>query len=113
MSRITLVVGSCVVALLAATVSWGELRSSAASVPLVVAVIDSIGSPAAPGSAEPNLAVAPDGRVYMSWIEPADSGHALCFAVLDGATLRGIQALDQTLDRVGAWADRGEILHSI
>ena len=48
---------------------------------------DSLPSPAGPGSGEPNLAVAPDGRVYLSWLEPMpDSGHALRFAALDGAT---------------------------
>jgi len=42
-------------------------------------------SPAPPGSAEPNLAVGPDGRVHLSWLEPTpDSGHALRFAVLRG-----------------------------
>jgi len=38
-------------------------------------------APAAPGSGEPNLAVAPDGRVLLSWIEPAgEDGHALRYA---------------------------------
>ncbi len=105
MSRITLVVGSCLVGLIAATVSWGVQRSSAASVPLVVAVIDSIGSPAAPGSAEPNLAVAPDGRVYMSWIEPADSGHALRFAVLDGGQWSAPRTIRAGRDFFVNWAD--------
>ncbi len=37
--------------------------------------------PAAPGSGEPNLAVAPDGRVLLSWIESAgEEGHALRYA---------------------------------
>ena len=31
-------------------------------------------SPALPGSGEPDLAVAPDGAVYMSWIEKRDGG---------------------------------------
>lgn len=36
---------------------------------------------AAPGSGEPNLAVAPDGRVLLSWIEPlVEGGHALRYA---------------------------------
>jgi len=35
-------------------------------------------TPSAPGSGEPNLAMAPDGRVLLSWIEPAgDDGHRL------------------------------------
>jgi hypothetical protein len=41
--------------------------------------------PAAPGAGEPNLTTGPDGRVYLSWIEPAaDSAHALRFSVLEG-----------------------------
>ena len=48
--------------------------------------VDSLPSPAAPGSAEPSLVTGADGRVYMSWLEPADSGHALRFAVLQGKT---------------------------
>src|SRR5438552_9285591 len=39
-------------------------------------------SPAPAGSGEPNLAVAPDGRVFMSWLEPATpKGHVLRFSV--------------------------------
>lgn len=42
-------------------------------------------TPAPPGSAEPNLAGGPGGRVYLSWIELApDSGHQLRFATLRG-----------------------------
>jgi hypothetical protein len=38
--------------------------------------------PAAPGSEEPNLAVGPDGRVYLSWLEPVTpKGFALRFSV--------------------------------
>ena len=59
-------------------------RSSATRSSAVTVTIDSLPSPAGPGSAEPNLAVSPDGRVYMSWLEPNASGHALRFAALDG-----------------------------
>ena len=39
-------------------------------------------SPAAPGSGEPNLAVGPDGRVFLTWLEPASpKGHILRFSV--------------------------------
>lgn len=47
-------------------------------------VVREIASPAGPGSGEPNLAVGPDGRVLLSWIEPAGEGrHTLRFAGLD------------------------------
>ena len=40
-----------------------------------------IPTPAAPGSGEPNLAVTGDGKLVLSWIEPAGEGrHALRFA---------------------------------
>ncbi|HEX6631987.1 MAG TPA: sialidase family protein [Gemmatimonadaceae bacterium] len=44
--------------------------------------VDSLDSPAAPGSGEPALRAGPDGQVVLSWLEPAagDSGHALRFA---------------------------------
>ena len=43
-------------------------------------------SPAAPGSAEPHLAVSPEGRVWLSWLEKQEAGgHSLRVARLDGA----------------------------
>jgi len=41
-----------------------------------------IASPAAQGSGEPNLSVAPDGRVFFSWIETAAKTSYLKFSVL-------------------------------
>ena len=32
--------------------------------------LEPLDSPAPPGSAEPSLAAAPDGRIWLSWIEP-------------------------------------------
>lgn len=44
-----------------------------------------IASPAAAGSGEPHLAVGPDGRVWMSWLERrSQGGHALRGARLEG-----------------------------
>jgi hypothetical protein len=43
--------------------------------------LSSMETPAGPGSGEPNLTVAADGQVLLSWIEPAgDKGHALKYA---------------------------------
>jgi hypothetical protein len=36
--------------------------------------VSPLASPAAPGSSGPHLAVAPGGRVVMSWLEPAGDG---------------------------------------
>lgn len=60
-----------------AVVSLRDARAARSPAGIGAVVPEPIGSPAAPGSAEPNLAVAPGGKVYMSWLEPADSGHAL------------------------------------
>src|SRR5262245_28667806 len=54
------------------------LVAAAAPVPPVT----DLKPPAAPGSEEPNLAVGPDGRVYLSWLEPVTPrGFALRFSV--------------------------------
>src|SRR5687768_7988980 len=79
----------------------------AASGPLSSAApaADSIPSPAGPGSAEPNLAVGPDGRVYMSWLEPADSGYALKFSSFDGASWATPRTIRSGRDFFVNWAD--------
>ena len=68
--------------------------------------IDTLASPAAPGSAEPNLATGTDGRVYLSWIEPAgDSMHALRFATLDGDRWSAPRTIVSRADLFVNWAD--------
>ena len=102
MPRVVLVIALAAIVLAGTAV----LRSEPpADVPAPAAVFDSVGSPAAPGSAEPNLAVAPDGRVYMSWLEPADSGHALRFAVLEGTRWSAPQTIRRGRDFFVNWAD--------
>ncbi|HEX6036884.1 sialidase family protein [Longimicrobium sp.] len=62
--------------------------------------------PAAAGSGEPNLAVGPDGRVYLSWIEPgADSTHALRFSVLEGDRWSAPRTVASGRDWFVNWAD--------
>ena len=72
--------------------------------------IDSLASPARPGSAEPNLSVGPDGRVYMSWLEPADSGHALRFASHDGRSWTAPRTIVKRRDFFVNWADFPSII---
>ena len=67
--------------------------------------IDSLVSPAAAGSAEPNLSVGPDGRVYMTWLEPTNPGHALRFSVHDGTKWSAAQTIVQRSDLSVNWAD--------
>ncbi|MFQ5512555.1 MAG: sialidase family protein [Candidatus Krumholzibacteriia bacterium] len=51
----------------------------------VVLSFNEVPSPAAPGSGEPNLFVAEDDRLYMSWLErTGEGGHALKFSVRGG-----------------------------
>ena len=103
MSRLASLIALGAIGLLAAVVLPTD-RESLAAVPPVVS-IDSISSPARPGSSTPNLAVGADGRVYMSWIEPADSGHALRFAALDGKQWSPAQTIRAGKDFWVNWAD--------
>jgi len=90
-----------VVAGVAACSSEGSSGAPASA----TATIDSVASPAAPGSAEPNMTVAPDGLVHMSWLEPGESGHTLRFAVLDGTQWSAPQAIRAGSDFFVNWAD--------
>lgn len=67
--------------------------------------IDSIPSPAGPGSAQPNLGVGADGRVYMTWLQPADSGHALKLSVLRGTQWSPPVTIRSGRDFFVNWAD--------
>ncbi len=87
----------------AASTRWSD-RSLAATTS-TAAAIDSIPSPAGPGSAEPNLATASDGRVYMTWLQPDSAGHALRFAVLNGRTWSAAQTIRAGRDFFVNWAD--------
>ena len=67
--------------------------------------VEELSGPAKPGSAEPNLAVSPDGIVYMTWLEPADSGHALRIASFDGARWSQPSTIRKGRDFFVNWAD--------
>jgi hypothetical protein len=70
------------------------------------AVIDSLPSPAGPGSAEPNFAVARDGRVYLSWLEPApDSAFALRVSSFSGSAWSTPRTIRSARDFWVNWAD--------
>jgi hypothetical protein len=71
-------------------VTGGGIRPASTEAVEATSVIENsvareIDSPAAAESGNPNLSVGPDGRVYLSWIEPVQSkgpkGYALKFAV--------------------------------
>ena len=69
-------------------------------------------SPAAPGSGEPNLFAAADGRVYMSWIEPAGAGHAIRFAALSGSAWSEPRTIAQSDEFFVNWADFPSIVET-
>jgi hypothetical protein len=69
------------------------------------AVSELLASPAAPGSGEPNLAVAPGGKVYMSWLEPSDSGHAMRVASYSGGRWSEPSTVRAGRDFFVNWAD--------
>lgn len=67
---------------------------------------EALPSPAAAGSAEPNLSVDPAGRVHLSWLEPSrDSGHALRFAVLQGRAWSTARTVAESRRFFVNWAD--------
>jgi hypothetical protein len=66
---------------------------------------DTLASPAAAGSAQPNLTVDDRGRVFLSWLEPADSGHALRFSVLEGTAWSRPQTIAARRNFFVNWAD--------
>ena len=80
-------------------------RTDSAAFQAAVAV-ESLDSPAGPGAAEGNLAVGPDGRVYLSWLEPApDSAMALKFADFDGKRWSAARTIRSGRDFFVNWAD--------
>ncbi len=63
-------------------------------------------SPTGPGAAEPNLSVAPNGNVYLSWLEPTrDSAVAFKFAVLVGDRFSEARTIRTGGDFFVNWAD--------
>lgn len=73
-------------------------------------VVESIESPAPPGSAEPNLAVGPDG-FYLSWLEATDSGrHALRFSRLGPEGWTPPRTILERGDLFVNWADFPSLL---
>src|SRR5204863_4485409 len=64
---------------------------SAAPAPPAVAELK---APAAPGSEAPNISIAPDGRVFLSWLEPgAGKAYSLKFSVREKQGWSGPQTI--------------------
>lgn len=99
---VTVLIAGATLAAFAAPGSATNERAIATVLPLV---FDSVPNPSGVGSAEPNLAVAPDGRVFMSWLEPAAAGHALRFSSFDGVTWSPSRTITSRRDFFVNWAD--------
>jgi hypothetical protein len=68
-------------------------------------------SPAGAGSGQSNLAVTPDGRVLLSWIERLDKGRfALRFAARDGAGWTAPRTIAEGSNWFVNWADFPSLL---
>lgn len=61
--------------------------------------------PAAVGSREPSLSTIEDGRILMSWTEPAPEGYAVRVAVLDGTSWSDPRTVVAADDLFVNWAD--------
>ncbi|MDX1673756.1 MAG: sialidase family protein [Longimicrobiales bacterium] len=66
---------------------------------------ETVASPAAPGSGEPNLTVDGDGVAYLSWIEPSSTGDALRFARWEGRGWGPPRTIIDRPDLFVNWAD--------
>ncbi|HSB08810.1 MAG TPA: sialidase family protein [Blastocatellia bacterium] len=65
-----------------------------------------IDSPAGPSSGEPNLFTAPDGRVFLSWIEAVANGrHSLRFSIRDGQRWSEPRTISEGSDWSVNWAN--------
>jgi hypothetical protein len=68
--------------------------------------IEILPSPAGPGSGEPSLITAPDGRVILSWMEPApDSSFAMRISSFDGTRWSAPASIRTGRDFIVNWAD--------
>ncbi len=70
------------------------------------AQVRELSSPAGQGSGQPNLAVSPDGRVYLSWIERLGEGRfSLRFATLEKEKWSAPQVIAEGSNWFVNWAD--------
>ena len=92
---------ACLMAALGLVALGGCERGGAAAPPVVTQMT----SPTGPGSGEPFLALGRDGLLYLSWLEPADSAHALKFATFDGSEWSAPRTIREGRDFFVNWAD--------
>lgn len=73
--------------------------------PAAAFIVERLATPAASGSGQSHLAVAPDGSVVMSWVEPVTGGHALRLAGLHGSEWSAPATVAEGSDWFVNWAD--------
>jgi hypothetical protein len=92
--------------LLAGTACRLEHYDVGDSGPPLFSSVDIISTPAAPGSAEPNLTVGAGRRVYLSWLEPTrDSSYAFRLAVREGNHWSAARTIVREKNLFVNWAD--------
>ena len=97
--------------LVATLASWQHGRALFDTEPRIgTPVLDSMPTPAGPGSAEPSLDVDPDGRVHLSWLEPAGDGYALKVARLEKNAWSRPTTIRAGRDFFVNWADFPSVL---
>jgi hypothetical protein len=80
-------------------------RSPAPAAP-AAADLEMLTSPAGPGSAEPNLTVGANGKLYLSWLERApDTTTSLRFSVFEGSKWSPARVIRSGRDFMVNWAD--------
>ena len=84
--------------------------TAADAVPSPLAQPVALANPAAAGSMTPFLHADDRGVVRMSWLEPADTGHALRFAELNGTTWSEPRTIAQSTQWFVNWADFPSLL---
>ena len=89
--------------------SCGHTKPAAA--PKARESVREIPSPAGADSAQGNLAVAPDGAIYLSWMETADDGSPMLkFATLKDEKWSPAQTIVKSEDLMVNWADFPSLL---
>lgn len=89
---------------------WQSFMSAAVAGMLFIspalAEVRELPSPAAIGSGQPNLAVSPDGRVYLSWLERQGEGrYVLRFAVKENDGWSAPRSIAEGANWFVNWAD--------
>ena len=73
------------------------------------AVVETWALPIDTAAAQPDLIVAQDGRLLLSWVEPQDQGHALKFAAYTNGSWSAAQQIARGDDWFVNWADTPHI----